>query len=297
MTQRLPLILQIQADAADSSTSTLQVVRTAKIAASKLGLTDAIEWIDNELNGYYGPTADKVPDYRIAVGECLGWNPFNGWLPVIIPDPELQKLISTAHIRQPLASIEDIASDTDASPPVMPYPPEVQHSLRKLTGTETKFQLRLSRPVISHILNGVRQLALDWSLELESAGILGENMSFKKDEQNAAQALTQTVFVQNAGIIGGVSDQATVSISQTANINVEQAKDVLSQCRSLLHGLPEQIRVELQPVIDEANTHLSQAQPDQGTLRRLLTSIRTICEGAAGNVLAAGIVASITTLL
>lgn len=292
----LPLILQIQADAINSTISTVQVVRTAKVAASKLGLTDAIEWIDNELNGYHGPNAENLPEYRIASGECQGWNPFHGWQPVIISgSPEMQEMICTAYIQQPLASIEELSAND--SNPVMPYSSKMQNLLMELTRENTRFQLRLSKANISHVLNGVRQLVLDWSLNLEQAGILGENMSFKQNERNAAQIANQNYFIQNAGVIGNVSDQASISISQSANIDIKQAQDVITQCEQLLPNLPDQIRTELQPIFHEAAAQMEQTKPDQGKLRQLLTSIKTICEGAAGNVLATGIVSSIAALL
>lgn len=297
MQHRLPLIHQIQADAVDSSKSVVQVVRTAKIAASKLGLTEAIDWIDNELNGY--PTSDpkKLPAYRVTHGECQGWNPYHGWLPVIIQDSKIHELFCITGIRQPLASVEDLIRDPDSASPVMPYGHLQQEALRKFTGQNTKFQLKLSRATATHILDGVRSQVLDWSLELEAAGVLGENMSFKHDERQAAQTLTQTIYVQNAGVIGNVSDQASVSITQTANIDVGQAKQLIDQIIPLVQQLPEALQTQLVPVIQQSSECLSQRSPDQGRLRELLTSARNICEGAAGSILATGIAASLTSLL
>ncbi len=138
---------------------------------------------------------------------------------------------------------------------------------------------------------------LDWSLKLEAAGILGENMSFKHDERQAAQTLNQTFYVQNAGVIGNVSNQASVSICQTASIDVGQARQLLDQITPLIQQLPGDLQAELDPIIKQSSACLSQGSPDQGKLRALLDSARNICEGAAGSIIASGIATSLAGLL
>ncbi len=47
----LPLVIELQRMAVDSGTSVVQLVRTAKLIATKLALAEATDWIDCELNG------------------------------------------------------------------------------------------------------------------------------------------------------------------------------------------------------------------------------------------------------
>jgi AbiTii len=61
MSATLPLILKLQAEAANPDASVTNLLRMAKIAATKLNLKDALVWIDRELNGY---TNVKVEDLR-----------------------------------------------------------------------------------------------------------------------------------------------------------------------------------------------------------------------------------------
>ncbi|MGI4683819.1 hypothetical protein ACR2Y7_26825 [Klebsiella pneumoniae] len=65
-----PMVLRFQRMALDNETSTSDLLRMAKAIAVKLQLTDVIEWIDFELDGY--PAGVTVPDYRITRGRILG---------------------------------------------------------------------------------------------------------------------------------------------------------------------------------------------------------------------------------
>src|SRR5690606_26379456 len=105
-------------------------------------------------------------------------------------------------------------------------------------------------------------MALDWSLTLEAAGIIGENMSFKPNERNAAQSATQNYFIQNAGVVGNVSGEAAISISQTATIDIAQARQLLEQISPLIAHLPSSLKDELGPVINESTACVEQANPD-----------------------------------
>lgn len=47
----IPMVLQLQSEALNHSVPVLQLLRKAKVIASKLGLEDALVWIDRELDG------------------------------------------------------------------------------------------------------------------------------------------------------------------------------------------------------------------------------------------------------
>jgi len=69
------LVKDFQRDIVQSSKSTVELLRTAKLIAAKLGLNDITEWVNAELNGYQsGATA---PLYRrISGGELQIFNPY-----------------------------------------------------------------------------------------------------------------------------------------------------------------------------------------------------------------------------
>jgi hypothetical protein len=78
----------------------------AKIAATKLNLTDALIWIDKELNGYGDLTVEDLPPYRRPMGIPQGYNPVHGWQPIHFPDTKTANICSEAFIGLALGAIE-----------------------------------------------------------------------------------------------------------------------------------------------------------------------------------------------
>lgn len=93
------IVLELQEEALKSNSDVISLLRKAYLVAKKLKLKDFESWIDNELNGYKD---DNVPIYRGLKGNLKGWNPFHGWLPVIMP-PELEKEIKIFKIKDSIA--------------------------------------------------------------------------------------------------------------------------------------------------------------------------------------------------
>lgn len=76
------LVLELQRDALDKSVSTTDLLRKALVVARKLKVTDLVEWLTHELNGY--PEGADVPEYRKLQGELKVHNPYHGWMPLMM---------------------------------------------------------------------------------------------------------------------------------------------------------------------------------------------------------------------
>src|SRR5258706_837630 len=108
-----PLILQIQEVALDSKSSVTDVLRKAKVACAKLGLTEFGNWVDSELNGYMDKTVADLPEYRRLRGIPQAYNRYQGWQPIIFADAKDQNISSLAPIGMPIAGIEDSLRGTN----------------------------------------------------------------------------------------------------------------------------------------------------------------------------------------
>jgi AbiTii len=106
MTAALPLILKLQAEATNPDASVTNLLRMAKMVASKLNLLDALIWIDRELNGYMDLKVEDLPPYRRPLGTPQGYNPVHGWQPIHFPDTKTQNIYSEAFIGLALGAIE-----------------------------------------------------------------------------------------------------------------------------------------------------------------------------------------------
>jgi hypothetical protein len=244
MSDALPLVRKLQAEAANPDASVTNLLRTAKIAATKLNATDALVWIDRELNGYMKVKVEDLPPYRQLIGIPKGYHPYYGWQPIHFGNAKTAEAFSLAPIGMALGAIEKTVNEASGDFS-FPYPPEVKVELRQAIQQRIPFlpdlQISLERGQLWNIVDQVRNLILNWALELEKAGVLGEDMHFSEQEKGQAEPVTQQFFIQNVGVFGNVTDQASVTNQQTATAKIDldlgQVSDLLAQVRAALPQL------------------------------------------------------------
>jgi hypothetical protein len=86
------IVSDLQLEALDRNVRVSDLLRKSLVVARKLKLFELQSWIEKELKGYR--QTDEVPDYREVYRQVRGWNPFHGWIPVIIEDSATAKLLS-----------------------------------------------------------------------------------------------------------------------------------------------------------------------------------------------------------
>jgi hypothetical protein len=305
MTDALPLVRKLQAEAANpGNASVTNLLRTAKIAATKLNATDALVWIDRELNGYMKVKVEDLPPYRQLIGIPQAYHPQYGWQPIHFRNAKTQEAFSLAPVGMALGPIEKTVNEASGDF-AFPYPPavkvELQQAIQQTFPYLTDLQISLERGQLWNIVDQVRNLILNWALELEKAGVLGEDMHFSEQEKGQAEPVTQQFFIQNVGVFGNVTNQASVTNQQTATAKIDldlgQVSDLLAQVRAALPQLPEKTQETARPVIETIDRELKVEKPNPTKLREALGSLRKIGEGAAGNLTAQGIIAMVRAIL
>ena len=176
------IVLQLQAEALDEKTDIETLLRKAYLVARKLKLKDFEEWVSNEQNGY----DENPPDYRTIGGEIRAWNPYHGWIPVIMPG-KMADLLNKMPMPHPIATISDAYNNSDGSI-TYTVPGELTELLNNNTNSfQTKFAFHSSKTELRKIISAVRNKILDWSLLLEENGIIGDGLGFTDAEVKAAQ--------------------------------------------------------------------------------------------------------------
>lgn len=302
MPKNQPIIIQLQMDAADPEIAVSSLLRKAKIIATKLDLTDFLEWVDNELNGYNG-TIKELPQYRQVTGEPKAFNPYHGWQPIMFKTTEQRKFYSSAPIGQAIGPLEEIVSKdkgNDGGYLEYTYSAEVKQRLINSLEYHTDIKLFLSASSAHGILDAVRNSILDWALKLERAGITGDGISFSEKEKTEAKPVTQQIFAQNIGHIGNAYDQAQTVNNQTASITIksEQIIRLIEEIEKTIQFLPAEKQTEINLKVQEIQEELkkSKDRQDPGKVAGALGSIKSICEGITGNVVAQGIISLISNL-
>lgn len=176
------IVLQLQAEALDEKIDIETLLRKAYLVARKLKLKDFEEWISHEQNGYEG----DPPVYRTIGGEIRAWNPYHGWIPVVMQG-EMADVLNKMPMSHPIATISDAYNNSDGSI-IFTVPGALTEFLNNnTTSFQTKFSFHSSKTELRKIISAVRNKILDWSLLLEENGIIGDGLGFTDAEVKAAQ--------------------------------------------------------------------------------------------------------------
>lgn len=203
------IVLDLQAEAMGHSGSVLGLLRKTLVIATKLSISEVRTWALSEMEGY---KSDDVPDYRRFEGIIKAFNPYHGWQPVVFhgKSVSLKEMISAVRITHAVAEIETwINSEGDSLE--QPLPMEMAHDL----GVRTQMSVFVAKSALTIIPDRIRSYVLNWSLELEAKGVLGEGMTFTPHEKSVAPTVVTNNFYapqyQNNGTVGAMGDSAASS--------------------------------------------------------------------------------------
>ncbi|MGB9455388.1 MAG: hypothetical protein WCB12_05060 [Bryobacteraceae bacterium] len=281
-------MLELQRDSLNPAADVSDLLRKALLIATKLNIPDFNTWIENELSGYRDPKG--IPPYRIITGRVMAQDNWGRWVPVLFQDNDALALVATVPLLDPVAEIEALLQRTiqqNEGTLRVDYSPEQEAilgrgSLHGLVG-HTRF-IRIED--LRGVLDAVRNEILRWSLKLERDGILGEGMTFSKDEQQKASAVHYTTNYY--GSVGNVA-QNSEHFSQTASIGI-QPKDLARLVSDMTAHLNELDLDAHQKQRAEAQISALKAElagdPDAAVVRQAGHTLRNITEGAIGSLIA-----------
>jgi hypothetical protein len=284
------LVIQLQRECLDSTIPTLDIMRKALVVAKKLGLADFQKWVSKEIEGY--KLGDEVPDYRMVHGEIKAWNPYHGWIDVMMEDPKVKEAVSVRAIGQPIGELDTIIKGSGGGTIHISYPPETELALMRGSRVKLKSALRISGATIKGITDRARDIVLNWCLDLEAKGILGEGMTFsEKEKKTASEANYHVHYHGNVG--ASQVQQGTVDSSQaiSAQIDLGGVKSLVTELRSHIAELKLTTELERQMLAELASieAQLSAPHPRPGVIAECLSSVRNILEGCVGSLIGSGL--------
>lgn len=291
------LIYELQEDAYNSKIGISSLLRKACVVARKLQIKDFDIWLKNELNGYTCHPED-VPEYRRISGEIKAWNPLYGWIPCIFKDTEIVEILSNKKIGQPVTEIE-VLTTADGNTLAIGYPQEIENQLSALSNFPTKYHLQFSKSQAEKILQTVRNIVLDWALKLEEDGILGEGISFSKEEKEVASEKGYTVNnfygpLHNTQIQQH-SNHSTQNM-QVETLDLEKLKTLVGVIQDNLKGInlknseQDLVEKELSKISDE----IQSPKPNAGLVQKSLKTIGSVLEKVTSSLIASGIIHEIS---
>jgi len=283
------LVLELQSDACTSDVRVSDLLRKALVVSKKLSVSDIEAWIQHELGGY--PPGSTVPDYREVHGVVKARNPYHGWIPINFQDAKFAEALSSRFISQSVREIDSLVENkTESSFLQINFPQDIVNTLMRMMEVPLQPALHISHTQAEKILDAVRNNVLQWALELEQRGVLGEGMTFSKEERMAASKVTYQI-TNNIGSMNNSQLQQhspNAVQSQTSGLDVAKLSELLVLLRqhaSELDLSPCQ-RNELKSELSTLEAPANAPKPPKDIGREALASARTIFEGFAGNMLA-----------
>lgn len=189
--------------------SVLGLLRKALAVSTKLNVQEVRIWAKFEIEGYGDA---PVPGYRHFPSQIKVLNPYHGWQPLRFPNDEdgleWRRRYTEIEIGKPVAEVEAWLASSEGTTVSVPLSPETSHEW----GIDYPISRFVSKAALAIIPERVRSNILEWSLELENKGILGEGLSFTAREKAQAPSVTTNNFYapqyQNNGQVGAMGDSA-----------------------------------------------------------------------------------------
>ena len=286
------LIHSIQEEAISPKSSVTRLINMAKLAATKLGQDEFAAWCQKELEGY--ETLDGMPEYRWVTGKVEGYNPVQGrWQPVFVPDPEMATAIGRRSVGTSLPALESLLQEQSSGELSMSLSPKTEAALLKGIGETVELSFHFGRSSITHIVETVRTTILNWTIELEKKGILGDGVTFSPSEKvQAGEMHFHIAHVQNVGVIGGQVKNSTIDLHQKANLATLDPKllrDTVDEIARVTALLPDKVREQVESTLLSLKIEIAKPSIDETVVAKSLRFVRDCCTEATGNVAAAGI--------
>lgn len=193
---------------------------------------------------------------------------------LVFSDPESFRLVNTMTFPNPLFELEEAVRNSKSNTDIAyMMQPEASAALRKKFPNVVIFYLEINVVTIKGIIEKVRNIVLDWALELGRAGVMGEGMSFSDSDKRRAESITHNIYAQNVIVAG---DQASVSATQTATqapLDLKQLAALLKELRADIARLPDEDREVAEATVAMAEDELAKDQPREGKVRAALKAL------------------------
>lgn len=285
------LVEELQRDAYNQTSDVSNLLRKAYVVARKLKVKELEKWINLELNGYTAGDTE-IPEYRKLSGVIKAWNPYHGWIPVLMDNDSMDELLTNRKTNQPITELEDMLQKDGLI--AMKFPSSLESQLSKFAGFQTEFRLFISKSQLKKIIETVVNIILNWSLQLEEDGIMGEGMSFSKQEKDTASDKGYTLNFINGSISNSQIQQNSndsVQNMQSETLDMDKVVELLDLIKKNINQieLKDGEKDNINKSVACVESEIKKKNPKASIIKESFSSIRNILEGVTGSIIASGI--------
>ena len=153
------IVIELQREALDEKISIESLMRKAYLVARKLNLKEFEEWISQEQNGY----KQEVPEYRNIAGEIKAWNPYHGWIPMVL-SADISDLVSKMPIPTSISELQDVYNSSEGTVCLSVNGTLTEWFNSNMDFIPTKYQFFSTKSELYRIMSTVRNKILDWAV-------------------------------------------------------------------------------------------------------------------------------------
>ena len=293
------LILELQQLLFDPTSDIQDLLRRAYAIAYKLGIVESHKWIQLELDGYTGVPTSEIPEYRVLQGKLQGENPIRGWIPFQLNNDEVENKLCTRILTSSISELISLFSQKEEGNIGFYLSDEMSNKLCSMADTPITFRcaVHLSKHQVKAVIDRVRSRLLEWTLELEKQGILGEGLLFSKEETAAAKQLSQPINYYYGNVIqGDISSSQIVSGNKnTVEFSYGAVSNSLTEINDQLENeqIAQEDKDQIKELIDEIQTKIKEKKKP-GVVRAALIGLKDFSISVGANVVAALITKQLT---
>ncbi|MBI1450444.1 MULTISPECIES: hypothetical protein [Acinetobacter] len=219
------IVEKLQLLAIDPESDIEEILDKALFVASKLKIDDFKIWCKQEIDGY---ELAQVPEYRKFKGD-LRFLEKSGALTSINLPSSVDELITSVNFSKSIGQLNSLLENKNPT-----FLAPLSNGQRQLIieiedNDISEPFIVLARYQLESVKKRVKSIILNWSLELEDKGILGQGLKFTEKEKGIAMSVNNYHIQNMQGVVGNVNES---TINQNNQMNV-YAKDFDSLARLL----------------------------------------------------------------
>jgi hypothetical protein len=287
----MSFVKDILAAAVDDKISTTRLIRMARVGAAQVATPEFQEWLDREAKGYSNLRGGEIPPYRRVEGTLFARYP-QGWAEVKARTPVDRKLMETFSempLAHEIAEIETLARPDGLI--MVEYAGDAETMVLGHLPGASKVGIHVPANFFTRVVEHVRDMVLEWAMELDRAGILGSNGSFTENEKAAASKLLASVENHFHGDLRNVMlQQASPGATQAmTGPDLQGLGEIVTVLRESMKDLrfDEDVRSTLELRVAELEKELQAPSPGTWALRTSLAAIWTLGSGVVSSYVAA----------
>ena len=250
----MSLLNQIQDDLTSPSSNLSDILRRAKVLASKLKSSELRRWVKLESEGY--ENRDELPDYRQMRLGVQGTykGPFGSGIdyapiPLMNVPEDVKELVTKFELYDNVATLEEMLRKDNGDFHFY-HLPELTTLIEYHIGKRPPmvlvqtFQI-FPRYTLTGVVDNIKNRLLDFVLELQEQGINPDELNTTATAQNVVRgAVVNHIYGNNNTVAIGEQISQQVSLVQTGNID-----SLIKQLRE--YEVPDEDLEELRSAITE----------------------------------------------